>query len=75
MCFSFKNFKWDLKWNLTDAENVASANAVDFLSIGFKIRSASSGATNYNGSGATHIYMAFAENPFVGDGTSPVTAR
>jgi len=65
----------DLKWNLTDAENVASANAVDFLSNGFKIRSASSGATNYNGSGATHIYMAFAENPFVGDGTSPVTAR
>ena len=65
----------DLKWNLTDAENVASANAVDFLSNGFKIRSASSGATNYNGSGATHIYMAFAEHPFVGDGTSPVTAR
>jgi len=65
----------DLKWNLTDAENVDANNAVDFLSNGFKIRSASSGATNYNGSGATHIYMAFAENPFVGDGTSPVTAR
>jgi hypothetical protein len=65
----------DLKWNLTDAENVDTNNAVDFLSNGFKIRSASGGATNYNGSGATHIYMAFAENPFVGDGTSPVTAR
>ena len=65
----------DLKWNLTAAENVDANNAVDFLSNGFKIRSASSGATNYNGSGATHIYMAFAENPFVGDGTSPVTAR
>jgi hypothetical protein len=65
----------DLKWNLTAAENVDANNAVDFLSNGFKIRSASSGATNYNGSGATHIYMAFAEHPFVGDGTNPVTAR
>ena len=65
----------DLKWNLTAAESVDANNAVDFLSNGFKIRSASSGATNYNGSGATHIYMAYAEHPFVGDGTNPVTAR
>ena len=65
----------DLKWNLTAADSVDANNAVDFLSNGFKIRSASSGATNYNGSGATHIYMAWAEHPFVGDGTSPVTAR
>ena len=28
-----------------------------------------------NLSGNTYIYMAFAEHPFVGDGTSPVTAR
>jgi len=65
----------DIKWNLSAADNVDANNAVDFLSNGFKIRSATSGATNYNGSGATHIYMAFAEHPFVGDGTSPVTAR
>jgi hypothetical protein len=65
----------DLKWNLQAADSVDANNAVDFLSNGFKIRSASSGATNYNGSGVTHIYMAWAEHPFVGDGTSPVTAR
>ena len=65
----------DLKWNLTAADNVDANNAVDFLSNGFKIRTGSSGGTNYNGSGATHIYMAWAEHPFVGDGTSPVTAR
>ena len=65
----------DLKWNLTAAESVDANNAVDFLSNGFKIRTGSSGGTNYNGSGATHIYMAWAEHPFVGDGTSPVTAR
>ena len=47
----------------------------DFLSNGFKIRSSSS---YVNLSGATFIYMAFAENPFVGNdsGTAvPVTAR
>ena len=65
----------DLKWNLTAADSVDANNAVDFLSNGFKIRTGSSGGTNYNGSGATHIYMAWAEHPFVGDGTSPVTAR
>jgi len=33
----------------------------DLLSNGFKLRTTSS---NYNGSGNTYIYMAFAENPF-----------
>ena len=36
-------------------------NDIDFLSNGFKFRRAS---PNFNGSGTTHIYMAFAENPF-----------
>jgi hypothetical protein len=44
----------------------------DFLSNGFKWRSSGG---NRNESGYTYIYMAFAEHPFVGDGTSPVTAR
>lgn len=37
-------------------------NAYDFLSNGFKSRQA--GSTDSNQSGATIIYMAFAENPF-----------
>ena len=45
---------------------------IDFLSNGFKIRDSES---SVNGSGNTIIYMAFAEHPFVGDGTNPVTAR
>lgn len=42
----------------TDATPTADA---DILSNGFKPRRA---ATNFNSSGATYIYMAFAENPF-----------
>ena len=45
---------------------------LDFLSNGFKHTSTN---TSFNASGGTYIYMAFAEHPFVGDGTSPVTAR
>ena len=46
---------------------------VDFLSNGFKIRGA--GSTDMNSTAGNYIYMCFAEHPFVGDGTSPVTAR
>ena len=45
---------------------------LDHLSNGFKLRLT---GTAYNASGGTYIYMAFAEHPFVGDGTNPVTAR
>ena len=45
---------------------------LDHLSNGFKLRLS---GTAYNASGSTYIYMAFAEHPFVGDGTNPVTAR
>ena len=48
-----------------------SARQTDFLSNGFKLRG-NNPATNAS---ATYIYFAFAEHPFVGDGTSPVTAR
>jgi hypothetical protein len=44
----------------------------DFLSNGFKVRGTQS---NINASGSTYIYMAFAENPFGGDGVAPATAR
>ena len=43
---------------------------IDFLSNGFKLRT--SGAYS-NFSGETYIYMAFAEEPLVGD--NPCTAR
>ena len=56
--------------NITAAEN--SADYLDFVSNGFKIRTAAAGL---NGSGNTLIYMAFAENPFVTSGGIPVTAR
>jgi hypothetical protein len=38
-----------------------SGGLVDFLSNGFKLRLTSA---NFNGSGITYIYAAFAENPF-----------
>ncbi len=56
----------------TDAESSLGAQNIDLLSNGFKCRSTSA---TQNSSSHTYIYMAFAEHPFVGDGTSPVTAR
>jgi len=49
----------------------SSAEAVDFLSNGFKLRTALAGSN----SGSTYIYMAFAENPFVTSTGTPTTAR
>ena len=51
--------------NLSDAEQDGTA-AVDFLSNGFKFRNTND---NYNASGATYLYMAFAKSPFVTGGT------
>ena len=59
--------------NASNVEETGSSKIIDFLSNGFKQRSGN--FTDSNQSGQTYIYMAFAENPFVGDGTSPVTAR
>lgn len=50
-----------LKPNSLDAEGVGSAQNVDFLSNGFKLRNTD---TEKNGSGTTYIFAAFAENPF-----------
>ena len=46
------------------------ANSFDFLSNGFKLRL---GGGDINTSGTSYIYMAFAEQPLVGD--NPATAR
>ena len=49
----------------------ATGNAIELLSNGFKVRSGS-GNFNYGG---TFLYCAWAENPFGGENTPPVTAR
>ena len=60
----------ELKPNDSGAET--TNNYIDFLSNGFKIRN---NFGNWNGSGATYIYMAFAEHPFVSSTGTPTTAR
>jgi hypothetical protein len=48
---------------LSNAESTANANLnIDFLSNGFKVRSAGAGINNT--SSQAYIYAAFAENPF-----------
>jgi hypothetical protein len=59
--------------NLSNAENKASAFAVDILSNGFKMRGVDNAGSNWDGN--TYIYMAFAENPLVGTNNIPATAR
>jgi len=57
--------------SLSDAE--ASFSGVDFVSNGIKIKTSN---TNFNDSGGTYIFMAFAEAPFVTAGTKAAgTAR
>ena len=58
--------------NSTGAESAFSDNKVDLLSNGFKILTASS---DFNTSGSTYIYMAFAEAPFVNSNGVPNNAR
>ena len=53
-----------------DADTVGANGNTDFLSNGVKIRTSHLGI---NASGGTYIYMAFAEEPLVGD--NPATAR
>jgi len=64
-----------LKADSNGAESTGSNYYVDFLSNGFKCRTADNATNN---SGATYIYMAFAEEPLVANsGTDgvPATAR
>jgi len=58
--------------NTSDADNDASGRYKDFLSNGFKPRG-TSGEQNSNG--ATYVYLAFAESPFVTSTGIPATAR
>jgi len=56
----------------SNPSNLGAGQNIDFLSNGFKHRSAD--VVN-NQSGTTYIYMAFAENPIVGSNNIPATAR
>jgi hypothetical protein len=56
--------------NLSDADTAATR--FDMLSNGFKCRTTN---VSVNSSGASYIYMAFAENPFVSSTGIPTTAR
>ena len=57
--------------NLPQGDNSSSID-LDVLSNGFKCRTNNS---QINRSSGSYIFCAFASNPFVGDGTNPVTAR
>jgi hypothetical protein len=61
--------------NLDSQESLGgSPRAIcDFVSNGFKLRGADTDSSSSNKSGNTYIYMAFAEEPLVGD--NPATAR
>tara|TARA_R110000744_G_scaffold375161_1_gene488447 strand:- start:4 stop:1104 length:1101 start_codon:yes stop_codon:yes gene_type:complete len=63
-----------LRANLTNAESDLSGsdNGVDFLSNGIKLRKNNG---EFNSSGGTYIYMAFAEAPFVSSTGVPACAR
>ena len=59
--------------DITNVEAVGSTSDIfDFTANGFKVKEDNAAI---NASSGTYIYMAFAEHPFVGDGTNPVTAR
>jgi len=61
----------EVRPNLSNAETGGTdGRYIDFISNGFKLRQ---GFGNWNASGETYIYMAFAEAPLVG--TNGVTAK
>ena len=64
-----------LKPNLTQAEDDDANMAIDFVSNGFKIRGGPSGDGGNINTAHIYGYYAIAEQPFIGDGVSPTTAR
>jgi hypothetical protein len=68
--FNPDNFR--LKANDAASEDPLSTGQIDLLSNGWKFRNS---GTQYNASGDSYIYMAFAENPLVGTNNIPTTAR
>jgi len=68
---SYNPVGYRLEANTSDAESSYYAE-YDFVSNGIKIRQ---NGNNYNTSGASYIYMAFAESPFVNSNGVPTNAR
>ena len=59
--------------DITNSEAVGSSSDIfDFTANGFKVREDNAAI---NTSGGTYAYFAFAEHPFIGNGTNPATAR
>ena len=66
------NPNYALYANLSNAEDTSSNLFGDFVSNGIKLKGTGG---SQNQSGASYIYMAFAENPFVTSTGVPATAR
>ncbi len=60
--------------NEANAEVTATNDLIDLVANGIKLRGGP-GVSAYNISSASYIYIAFAEHPFGGANTTPVTAR
>jgi len=68
---SYNPVGYRLEANTSDAESSYYAE-YDFVSNGIKIKQ---NGNNYNTSGASYIYMAFAESPFVNSNGVPTNSR
>ena len=64
--------RWLAPDNTDDEDAYTGSYPHDFLSNGFKLRA---NTTVLNNSDNTFVYAAFAEHPFIGDGTNPCPAR
>ena len=60
--------------NATSAESnpASTTDRLDILSNGFKMRT---GSADYNNSGGSYVYIAFAENPIVGSNNVPAVGQ
>jgi len=61
-----------LRPDTSGTEDDNTSKAIDIISNGYKIKTADE---EFNESGQTYVFMAFAENPFVTSGGVPTTAR
>ena len=61
-----------LRANTNASEYTDATKGIDLLSNGFKLRTSNG---EFNGSGGTYIYMAFASEPFTTSAGVPATAR
>jgi len=67
----FNEMDGHMFWDTNTAETTGSEE-MDFYANGFKCRGDNAGN---NRTGEKFLYMAWAEHPFIGDGSNPATAR